>query len=157
MKIILLCVGKTTSKSIETMLEGYEKRLKEFVVFERIEILDSNKKKSLSTQSNIDFEAKEIFNKIKKSDLVCLLDDKGKELTSVQFADFLQKKMLLSVKRIIFVVGGAFGFSDEIYAQANEKISLSKMTFTHQMVRLFFTEQLYRGFSILHNKPYHHE
>ena len=157
MKIILLCVGKTSQKELIQLISVYEKRLENVVNYEKIELTESAKNKTLPPQQLIEMEAEQILQKLKPADFVCLLDENGSLFTSKLFADFLQKKMLASFKRLVFVVGGAYGFSEKIYARANEKISLSKMTFTHQMVRLFFTEQLYRSFSIIHNKPYHHE
>ncbi len=153
----MLHVGKTNQKGLIELIEVYEKRLKEYVKFEKIEILELAKGKNTTPFLLAGMEGKQIISKILPTDYVCLLDEKGTELTSKLFADFLQKKMLMSIKRLIFVVGGSYGFSNEVYTMANERISLSKMTFTHQMVRLFFTEQLYRGFSIINNKPYHHE
>lgn len=155
MKIALVQVGKTNENYIQTGIKEYQKRLKNYIVFEEITVAEAkNKKKTIKEQKAE--EAKNILKEIKGGDLVILLDEKGKEYSSPEFAQFLQKKMNQSPKRIVFILGGPFGFDDSIYQQFNQKFTLSKMTFTHQMVRLFFIEQIYRGFAILNNSPYHH-
>ena len=157
MKIKFIIIGKTNSKYL---LEGemeYQKRLSHYVKFEEIIVADvkqAGKRSKIELKKN---EGQLILGKLKSSDYVVLLDDKGKSYSSIEFANFLQKKMNSSLKSLVFVVGGAFGFSDDVYQRANSKFSLSKMTFSHQMVRLIFKEQLYRGFSILRGEKYHHE
>ncbi|MDX9705233.1 MAG: 23S rRNA (pseudouridine(1915)-N(3))-methyltransferase RlmH [Weeksellaceae bacterium] len=157
MTITLLCIGKTDEKPMEELILKYEKRLPQHWNYQRIEIPDLKNRKNLSESQQKEKEADLLQNKINSGDYVILLDEKGKQLNSVRFAQDLQELMNQSHKQIIFVVGGPYGFSEEIYQRANRKISLSEMTFTHQMVRLFLTEQLYRAFSILQGKPYHHE
>lgn len=142
---------------MEELILKYEKRLPQHWNYQRIEIPDLKNRKNLSESQQKEKEADLLQNKINSGDYVILLDEKGKQLNSVRFAQDLQELMNQSHKQIIFVVGGPYGFSEEIYQRANRKISLSEMTFTHQMVRLFLTEQLYRAFSILQGKPYHHE
>jgi len=157
MKIKLIVVGKTNAKYL---LEGeieYGNRLKHYTKFEEIIIPDVKHSGKLNENELKKKESQLILGKLENSDYVILLDDKGKSYSSVEFANFLQQKMNSSLKSLVFVVGGAFGFSDEVYLRANSKISLSKMTFSHQMVRLIFKEQLYRGFSILRGEKYHHE
>tara|TARA_Y100001954_G_scaffold82348_1_gene90495 strand:- start:22 stop:495 length:474 start_codon:yes stop_codon:yes gene_type:complete len=157
MKIKLIVVGKTNA---EYLLEGekeYERRLKHYTKFEEIIITDVKQAGKLSESEHKKKEGQLILAKLENSDHVILLDDKGKSYSSVEFANFLQQKMNSSLKSLVFVVGGAFGFSDELYQRAYSKLSLSKMTFSHQMVRLIFKEQLYRGFSILRGEKYHHE
>ena len=142
---------------MEELILKYEKRLPQHWNYQRIEIPDLKNRKNLSESQQKEKEADLLQNKINSGDYVILLDEKGKQLNSVRFAQDLQELMNQSHKQIIFVVGGPYGFSEEIYQRANRKISLSEMTFTHQMVRLFLIEQLYRAFSILQGKPYHHE
>ena len=157
MKIKLIVVGKT---NVKYLLEGereYENRLKHYTKFEEIIITDVKQSGKLSENELKKKESQLILGKLENSDHVILLDDKGKSYSSVEFANFLQQKMNSSLKSLVFVVGGAFGFSDELYQRAYSKLSLSKMTFSHQMVRLIFKEQLYRGFSILRGEKYHHE
>ena len=155
MKIALIQVGKTNENYIQTGIREYQKRLRNYIVFEEITVAEAkNKKKTIKEQKAE--EAKNIIKEIKGGDIVILLDEKGKEYSSPEFAKFLQKKMNQSPKRIVFVLGGPFGFDQSIYDLYNQKFALSKMTFTHQMVRLFFIEQIYRGFAILNNSPYHH-
>ena len=157
MKIKLILVGKTNAKYLVEGEKEYEKRLKHYTKFEEIIIPDVKQSGKLSESELKKKEGQLILAKLENSDHVILLDDKGKSYSSVEFANFLQQKMNTSLKSLVFVVGGAFGFSDELYQRANSKISLSKMTFSHQMIRLIFKEQLYRGFSILRGEKYHHE
>ena len=156
MKIKLIVVGKTNAKYLLEGEREYEKRLLHYINFEEIIILDVKQSGKLSESEIKKKEGQLILAKLENSDHVILLDDKGKSYSSVEFADFLQQKMISSLKSLVFVVGGAFGFSDEVYQRANSKVSLSKMTFSHQMIRLIFKEQLYRGFSILRGEKYHH-
>ena len=157
MKIVLITIGKTNEKYLIEGISDYQKRLKHYTNFERIEIANIKNAKNFSESELMKKEGELILKQIQNSDHLVLLDDKGKDFTSQKFAQKLQQWMLSGKKRLVFVVGGAYGFSDEIYKRGNEKLSLSKMTFSHQMVRLFFVEQLYRGYTILNNEPYHHE
>lgn len=157
MNIKLLVIGKTDNTFLEKLIDDYQKRLKFYVNYQIEIIPDVKNVKNLSQEQQKNKESELIFKKIEDSHYVVLLDENGKEYTSLQFADFLQKKMNTGIRQLTFVIGGAYGFSPEIYQRANEKCSLSKMTFSHQMVRLIFTEQLYRGFTILKNEPYHHQ
>ena len=157
MNITLLAIGKTDSKDIQKLTDIYCKRLGFYVNFEFEIIPDLKNTKNISIEQQKEKEGELILKKIDKSHYLILLDEKGKEYTSVKFADKLQQKMNAGTRQLTFVIGGAYGFSPEVYNRADEKLSLSKMTFSHQMIRLFFTEQLYRAFTILRNEPYHHE
>lgn len=157
MKIKLLTIGATPKNYLQEGEQLFEKRLVNYIPFEKIEIPDLKNAKNLSKDQIKTEEGKQILQKISTTDFVVLLDERGKEMRSIDFADWLQQVMNQGPKHIVFVVGGPYGFSDEVYARANRKLSLSKMTFSHQMIRLFFMEQLYRAFSILKNEPYHHE
>ena len=156
MKITLLAIGKTDDKNLQTLTAAYSKRLKYYVSFSFEIIPDIKNSKNLSEKLQKQAEGQEILKRLQPSDNLILLDENGKQFSSVGFSQFLQKKMNSGLKNLVFVIGGPYGFSDEIYERANTKISLSKMTFSHQMVRVFFVEQLYRGFTILRNEPYHH-
>ena len=156
MKITLLAIGKTDDKNLQTLTAAYSKRLKHYVSFSFEIIPDIKNSKNLSEKLQKQAEGQEILKRLQPSDNLILLDENGKQFSSVGFSQFLQKKMNSGLKNLMFVIGGPYGFSDEIYERANAKISLSKMTFSHQMVRVFFVEQLYRGFTILRNEPYHH-
>lgn len=157
MKINLICIGKTDDKEISSLLSYYITRLPKNWNFEINIIPDIKNAKSLTPELIKKEEARLFLNQIDSSDLIVLLDEKGKQFTSREFSEKIDFHLGSSVKRICFLVGGAYGFSDEIYSKAGEKISLSKMTFTHQMIRLFFVEQLYRAASILQGKPYHND
>ena len=157
MKITLLSVGKTDCDAIAQLVDRYRKRINFYISFETLVVPDLKNRKNLSEKEQKMREGNSLMKALQPSDYVVLLDDKGKRFSSVEFALFIEKKRHSVPKRLVFVVGGAYGFSDEIYARANEKLSLSKMTFTHQMVRLVFVEQLYRAMTILSNEPYHHE
>lgn len=135
----------------------YLKRLKHYIPVERIEIPDLKNQKNLTTEQIKEQEGKDILSKLQAGDHLILLDEKGKQYSSVDFSMFIQQKFNNGGKALVFVVGGAYGFSEEVYAQANGKISLSTMTFSHQMVRMIFFEQLYRAMTILKGEPYHHE
>lgn len=156
MTISLLCIGKTDSKEISSLLENYEKRLRHYIRFERV-VLPDVKRKNLSPAQQKSAEADLLLKKLSPSDQVILLDEKGKEFRSVEWSAQLESKMVQGTKRLVFVVGGPYGFDEQIYKRANSKMSLSRMTFSHQMVRLFFVEQLYRAFTIIRKEPYHHE
>lgn len=157
MKFILLMIGKTTSNSLIQLEDEYKRRLTHYTSFESTVIPDIKNAKNLSTSEIKEREADLMFKQIDASDEIILLDDKGKEFTSSGFSQFVEKKMMSSTKRVVFIIGGAYGFSDRIYQRANGRLSLSKMTFSHQMVRTIFLEQLYRAFTILKGEPYHHE
>lgn len=157
MKITLLVVGKTKNNYLIEGEKEYEKRLKHYIRFEETVIPELKKVKNLSITEIKEKEGKIIINKIKKTDYVVLLDEKGSEFTSVEFSNFIQKQLNSGVKNVLFIIGGAYGFSKEVYKCCNKKVSISKMTFSHQMIRLIFKEQLYRSFSILNNEPYHHQ
>ncbi|WP_397299842.1 23S rRNA (pseudouridine(1915)-N(3))-methyltransferase RlmH [Nonlabens ulvanivorans] len=157
MKITLLAVGKTDDSRIEQLTQVYVDRLKHYINFELEIIPDLKKTKNLSEDQQKNEEGKLILNKLEKSDFVTLLDERGKKLSSLQFAELINKRSVSGLKRLVFIIGGPYGFSSDVYQRANSKLSLSDMTFSHQMVRLFATEQIYRAFTILRNEPYHHE
>lgn len=156
MTIKLLAIGKTDNKQLQALIDDYQKRLGFYVKFEFEIISDLKKAKNLSEDQQKQKEGELILNKLNPTDILILLDENGKELDSVAFSNYLQKHMNSGIKRLVFVIGGPYGFSPDVYKKANGKLSLSKMTFSHQMIRLFVIEQLYRGFSILRNEPYHH-
>ncbi|NAS30338.1 23S rRNA (pseudouridine(1915)-N(3))-methyltransferase RlmH [Flavobacteriaceae bacterium R38] len=156
MNIKLLAIGKTDNANLQQLIADYQKRLSHYIKFE-LEILpDIKNVKNLSEEQQKEKEGALILNKLQATDHLILLDEKGKALSSVGFSEFLQKKMNSGIKTLVFVIGGPYGFSSAVYTKAMGKVSLSNMTFSHQMVRLFFIEQLYRGFTILRNEPYHH-
>ena len=157
MKIKLLAIGKTDDKNLQILINTYESRLKHYIKFEFEIIPDIKNVKNLSLKLQKEKEGELILKKLQPTDSLVLLDEKGKEFRSIEFSSFLQKKMNTGVKQVVFVIGGPYGFSEKVYKKAVGKISLSKMTFSHQMIRLFFVEQLYRAFTILKNEPYHHE
>jgi len=156
MKIKLITIGKTDESYLKVGIEKYISRLKHYVDFEIKEIPDVKMGKKQNTAAQKEMEGKEILKLITKSDFVVLLDEKGREFSSMAYSQFIQKRMNAGLN-LVFVIGGPFGFSEDVYAKSNQKIALSQMTFSHQMVRLFFTEQLYRSFSILKGEKYHHE
>jgi len=157
MKITLLVIGKTDSTQLSAMTEDYAKRLGFYVPFAMEVIADVKNAKHLSEEQQKQAEGELILKRLQPGDTVILLDEKGKTHSSVGFSEFLQKKMNSGLKQLIFVIGGPYGFSEAMYQRANGKLSLSAMTFSHQMIRLFFVEQLYRAFTILKNEPYHHQ
>lgn len=157
MKIKIILIGKTQKKFLIEGENEYLKRIQHYIQTEKIELPDVKNSKNLSETQIKDLEGKQILAKIEKSDWVVLLDEKGRQYSSVSFAEWNQERMNRGLKQITFIVGGPYGFSEEVYSRANEKLSLSKMTFSHQMVRMFFIEQLYRAFTILKNEPYHHQ
>ena len=157
MRMNLLCIGKTNDKEIQNLIKYYRNRLPKHWNFEIVEIPDVKNAKNLSPELLKNEEGKFFLNQTENSDFVVLLDEKGKQFTSREFATKIEHWMNFSVKKVSFFIGGAYGFSDEIYERANEKMSLSKMTFTHQMIRLFFVEQIYRADQILLGKPYHND
>jgi len=156
MTIKLIAIGKTDNNNLQTLIADYQKRLGHYIRFEFEIIPDLKKVKHLSELQQKDKEGELILSKTQKSDVLILLDENGKQMDSVAFANNLQKHLNSGIKNLIFVIGGPYGFSEAVYQRANGKLGLSKMTFSHQMVRLFFIEQLYRGFTILKNEPYHH-
>lgn len=153
----LLTIGKTIQSYIQKGIDDYCKRLKRYINFTIFTIPDVKNVKSLSALQQKEKEGELILNHLSPADFCILLDERGKEFTSIEFSLFLQKIMYSGKKRLIFVVGGPYGFSDAVYNRADAKCSLSKMTFTHEMVRLFFTEQIYRAMTIIKGEPYHHE
>lgn len=157
MKIKLLAIGKTDDKNLHQLIEVYQNRLQHYIKFELEIIPDIKNVKNLSEVQQKEKEGELILSKLQNTDQLILLDDKGKHYTSMEFSQYLQKKMNAGIKQLVLVIGGPYGFSDEVYKKANGKLSLSKMTFSHQMIRLFIVEQLYRGLTILKNEPYHHE
>lgn len=157
MQIKLIAIGKTDNKAIGELIEEYSKRLNFYIKFELEVIPDIKNTKSLSEALQKEKEGELILKKVIPSDDLILLDERGKSYSSMDFSAFIQKKMNAGLKQLIFVIGGPYGFSDAVYSRANGKLSISKMTFSHQMIRPFFIEQLYRGFTILRNEPYHHE
>lgn len=157
MKITFLVLGKTEDSYINEGISKYLKRLKHYVKFELIELPELKNTKNLREDQQKAKEAELILKALNQSDHVILLDEKGDEFTSSQFAQFINKKMIGGIQNLVFIVGGPYGFDESIYKMAQGKTSLSRMTFSHQMVRLFFVEQLYRTFTILKGEPYHHE
>ena len=157
MNIKLIAIGKTDNKALQSLVDDYTKRLSFYIKFDLDIIPDIKNVKNLSESQQKEKESDLILAKITPTDQLILLDENGKNFSSVAFSEELQKKMNSGVKTLVFVIGGPYGFSETVYAKAQGKISLSVMTFSHQMVRLFFIEQLYRGFTILRNEPYHHQ
>ncbi|WP_103865161.1 23S rRNA (pseudouridine(1915)-N(3))-methyltransferase RlmH [Aquimarina sp. I32.4] len=156
MNIKLLAIGKTDNQELKDLINSYIKRLQFYIKFSFEIIPDIKNSKNLSESQQKEKEGKLILNYVENSDVLILLDENGKQYDSIAFSQVLQKHMNSGIKQLIFVIGGPYGFSPEVYNRANGKLSLSKMTFSHQMIRLFFIEQLYRGFTILKNEPYHH-
>lgn len=156
MKITFLVIGKTDEVYLREGIEKYLKRLKHYITFHYVEIPDLKNTKYLNVAEQKSKEAELILKQLKPTDQLILLDENGEDFNSEDFANYLNKKMLASVQNLVFVVGGPYGFDQQVYAKAQGKISLSRMTFSHQMVRLFFVEQVYRAFTILKGEPYHH-
>ncbi len=157
MKIKLIAIGKTDDKHLLHLIDDYNKRLSHYIKFEFKVLPDIKNVKNLSESQQKDWEGRLILKELTPTDQLILLDEKGYHFRSIEFSRFLQKKMNSGIKKLVFVIGGPYGFSDAIYQKAQGKVSLSKMTFSHQMIRLFMVEQLYRAFTILKNEPYHHE
>lgn len=157
MKILLLTVGKTTKSFLREGIDEYVGRLKHYVPFEIQSVADVKGGKKLSQEQQKVAEGKSILACLDSSDHVVLLDERGKEMRSLELAEYMNRRMLSGVKRLVFVVGGPYGFSGEVYQRANDKLSLSKMTFSHEMIRLLFVEQIYRAYTIINHEPYHHE
>lgn len=156
MNIKLIAIGKTDNESLKNLIDVYQKRLSFYLSFDFECIPDVKNAKNLSEKQQKEKEGELILSKINPTDYLILLDENGKSFTSENYSDFLQKKMNAGIKTLVFVIGGPYGFSESVYAKSSEKIALSKMTFSHQMVRLFFIEQTYRAMTILKNEPYHH-
>jgi len=157
MQIKLIAIGKTDDKQLLMLIEQYQKRLKHYIKFDLDIIPDIKNVKNLSEKQQKEKEGDLILKKLSPTDVLILLDENGKQFTSVEFSNYLQKKMNSGIKQLVFVIGGPYGFSEAVYQKAQGKVSLSKMTFSHQMIRLFVVEQIYRGFTILKNEPYHHQ
>ena len=157
MRVTLLLVGKTVNKHFVELIDEYAGRVKHYIGFDIITIPELKNTKSLSVDQQKQQEGDLILKQLQAGDHVVLLDEHGKEFRSVEFSSYMEQKMQTVNKRLVFVIGGPYGFSPDVYGKANEKISLSKMTFSHQMVRLIFVEQLYRAMTIMRGEPYHHE
>ncbi|MFK7049038.1 23S rRNA (pseudouridine(1915)-N(3))-methyltransferase RlmH [Flavobacterium davisii] len=157
MNIKLITIGKTDNKNLQILIDDYIKRLSFYIKFDLEIIPDIKNVKNLSESQQKEKEGELILAKLTSSDHLILLDENGKSFSSIGFSEELQKKMNSGIKTLVFVIGGPYGFSDTLYKKANGKLALSAMTFSHQMVRLFFIEQIYRGFTILRNEPYHHQ
>ena len=156
MKTLLILVGKTTDRHFQAGIADYTERISHYMPFELVTIPELKNTKSLSEDQQKTAEGEQILKLIQPSDTVVLLDEHGRELRSIEFARWLEQKRN-TARRLIFVIGGPYGFSPAVYARANEQLSLSKMTFSHQMIRLVFTEQVYRACTIIKGEPYHHE
>jgi len=157
MNIDLIVVGKTDSREVDALVEMYSRRISHYVRFGVTYLPDIRNNKNLSESQQKTLEGDAILRQIAEGDRLVLLDERGAEYRSTEFADRLQRWMNSGVRRVVFVIGGPYGFSDAVYARANESVSLSKMTFSHQIVRAIFAEQLYRAFTIIRHEPYHHE
>ena len=155
MNIKLVVIGETNNKNLKVLIDHYTHKLNHYIKFDLIIIKDPKKKLPESIQ--IQKEGEKILSSLKKNEFIILLDENGEHKSSVGFSKFIQKKLNSGMKTLTFVIGGPYGFSKEIKSMSNYQLSLSKMTFSHEMIRLFFTEQLYRAFSILKNEPYHHQ
>lgn len=157
MKIELIAIGRTQSKYLLDGISNYTKRIGHYISFTLTELPDLKSTASISVAQQKFQEGQRLLAAFQPSDCVILLDERGKEFTSREFSDFIDKKMVSGLKRLVFVVGGPYGFSDDVYKRADGKISLSRMTFSHEMVRLFFVEQIYRAMTIMRGEPYHHD
>lgn len=156
MNIELIVVGKTDSREVGALVEEYKGRIGHYTRFDITIIPDIKNTRSMSEAEQKRAEGESILRLLQASDYVTLLDERGVQPTSEEFADWMQKRMASGCKRLVFIIGGPYGFSEEVYARANGKIALSKMTFSHQIVRAIFAEQLYRSLTIINNEPYHH-
>lgn len=157
MKITFLNIGKNNDKEIQKLIERYVSRISHYVKFEQKILPDVRQSKSLSTEKQKEIEGKSILNVIGEGCYVVLLDERGKQYTSRGFAEMIERHLIRGTRELVFVVGGPFGFSEQVYDRADDMLSLSKMTLTHEMVRLFFTEQVYRVFTIIKGENYHHD
>jgi len=156
MKIKIIAIGKTDKEYLKEGIDIYFNRLKHYINSEFVVIPDIKNTRKMDENQQKQKEGELILQSVSNSDVLCLLDENGKEFSSVGFSEFINQKMVSGIKTLVFVIGGPYGFSKEVKERANQKLSLSKMTFSHQMVRLLFTEQLYRAFTILKGEPYHH-
>ena len=157
MKIALLQVGKTSERYLAEGIAAFEERIRKYSAFEIITIPDLRSTRSMPVKDQKAREGEKLLHFFNKDDYIVILDDKGKEFSTMEFSSWLEKILILQKKRILFVTGGAWGFSDEVYRKADMRLSLSRLTFSHQMVRLLFIEQLYRAFTVIKGEPYHHE
>lgn len=157
MKIELILIGKSDLKYLQEGIDVYVKRLKHYCTFEMKIIPDLKASKNLSEEQQKEKEGELILNATKEADYLLLLDEKGQSFTSMEFSQFIEKRQVSGTRKLCFVVGGPYGFSKDVYAKATSKMALSEMTFSHQMVRLIFVEQLYRAFTIINGEPYHHQ
>ena len=157
MEISLIVIGKTNARYLQEGIDEYIKRLKHYIPYSITVLSDIKNTKKLTEEQQKEADGKLMLDALKPGDCLVLLDERGKEFTSVAFADYLQRKMNAGLRRLVFVIGGPYGFSQSVYDRADEKISLSKMTFSHEMIRLFFTEQVYRAMTIQRGEPYHHQ
>ncbi len=156
MKVKLIQIGKTDLPFLEEGIERYVQRIKRYHPFEVVTIPDVKNNKNMSEDQQKKLEGEQIIKQLKPEDVLVLLDEKGKEMNSLEFSKLIGNSMLQSVKQLVFVIGGPYGFAPEVYQRANRKLALSKMTFSHQLVRIIFAEQLYRANSIIKGEPYHH-
>lgn len=157
MKILLLAIGKTDSPELQSLIANYSKRIGHYLPFELKILPDVRRSGKTSQEQQKEAEGRAVLGELQTGDRLVLFDERGRALTSVDFAHHLEQRMLASDKRMVFVIGGPYGFSPELYARADEQLTLSRMTFSHQMVRLFAVEQIYRAMTILRGEPYHHE
>lgn len=157
MEISLIVIGKTNARYLQEGIDEYIRRLKHYIPYSITVLPDIKNTKKLTEEQQKEAEGKLMLDALKPGDCLVLLDERGKEFTSVAFADYLQRKMNAGLRRLVFAIGGPYGFSQSVYDRADEKISLSKMTFSHEMIRLFFTEQIYRAMTIQRGEPYHHQ
>lgn len=157
MRVALLLVGKTVNKHFVELIDDYASRVKHYISFDIITIPELKNTKNLSAEQQKQQEGELILKQLQAGDHIVLLDEHGKELRSIEFSKYMEQKMQTVSRRIVFIIGGPYGFSPDVYAKANEQLSLSKMTFSHQMIRLIFVEQFYRAMTIMRGEPYHHE
>ena len=157
MNIELIAVGKTDMEEVASLVTMYARRINFYCKFSITTLPDVRNTRKLTTRQQCTLEGEAILRQISEGDYVVLLDEHGSEMRSLEFAEWIQKRMNSGIRRLVTVIGGPYGFSDDVHARANAKLSLSRMTFSHQIVRAIFTEQLYRAFAILNNDPYHHE
>lgn len=157
MKIVLITVGKTSTGYITRAIDEYTARINHYMKFETAVVPDIKGARSLTPDAQKEREGKAILAMLQPGDAVVLLDERGKELTSRQLSETIDARACRGVKRLVYIIGGPYGFSPEVYAAVPERLSLSRMTFTHEMIRLFFTEQIYRAMTIIRGEPYHHD
>lgn len=156
MRITIIVVGKTQSKDLIALMTEYQKRLRRYIQVDWLELPDYKNRGKVSANELKKIEGKSILSKLNNDDELILFDEKGKEMTSVQLSSFFKKKMNSGLRNLVFVVGGAYGFSEELYVRANSKLAISKLTFPHQLIRVFILEQVYRSYTIINGEPYHH-